>query len=53
MSEVFGAFDSKEKSIEYIRNDFKNVEYDADYDTWTASTFHDSIELRIVRLEVQ
>ena len=53
MSEVFGAFDSREKAIDYIRNNFKNVEHDVDYDTWTAPTFHDSIELRIVQLKVQ
>ena len=53
MSEVFGAFDSRVKAIDYIRNNFENVEHDADYDTWMAPTFHDYIELRIVQLEVQ
>ena len=53
MSEVFGAFDSRAKAVDYIRNNFENVEYDEVYDTWAAPTFHDNIELRIVQLEVQ
>lgn len=53
MSTVLGAFDSEEKAVEYIYNVFENAKYDAYYDTWTAPTFHDSIVLRIVKLEVQ
>lgn len=53
MSEVFGAFDSKEKAIEYVQKNFENVKYDTDYDAWTAPVFHDSIELRIVELDVR
>jgi len=53
MSTVLGAFNSEEKAVECIHNVFENAKYNADYDTWTAPTFHDSIELRIVKLEVQ
>lgn len=53
MSEVFGAFNSREKAVEYIQNAFEYVKYDKQYDVWTAPTFHDSIEFRIVKLEVQ
>lgn len=53
MSEVFGAFDSREKAIEYIRNDFEGTELSDAYDEWKASVCHDSIGLRIVRLKVQ
>lgn len=53
MSEVFGAFDSREKAIEYIQNDFEGIEFNDVYDEWRASVCHDCIELRIVRLKVQ
>ena len=53
MSEVFGAFNSREKAIEYIKNNFDDTEYCAEYDGWKAFVYHDSIEFRIVRLEVQ
>ena len=53
MSTVLGAFDSEEKAIKYINENFENAKHDMDHDAWTAPVFHDSIELRIVRLEVQ
>lgn len=53
MSEAFGAFDSKEKAIEYIRKNFENVEYNEAYDTWKSPVYHDNVEFRIVCLEVQ
>ena len=53
MSEVFGAFDSREKATEYIKKNFDDTEYCAEYDVWKAFVFHDSVEIRIVRLEVQ
>ena len=53
MSTVLGAFDSEEKAIEYIQKNFENAKYNTVYDAWTAPVFHDSIELRIVQLEVQ
>ena len=53
MFEVFGAFDSREKAVEYIRNNFDGTELSDAYDEWKASVYHDCIELRIVRLKVQ
>lgn len=53
MSEVFGAFDSREKAINYIQNHFENVEYNEHFETWIAEVFHDTVELRINWQEVQ
>lgn len=53
MSEVFGAFDTEEKAITYIHNNFEHTEYCETTRTWTAEVFHDTVELRIVRQEVQ
>jgi len=52
-SEVFGAFDSRAKAIDYIQNNFDDMEYCAEYEEWKAPICHDNIELRIVRLKVQ
>ena len=53
MSEVFGAFDSREKAIDCIQNVFKNIEYDEAHDTWKSPVCHDNIEFRIAQLKVQ
>ena len=53
MSEIFGAFDSREKAVNYIQSNFDNVEYNEYCETWSAEVFHDNVELRINWQEVQ
>lgn len=53
MSTVLGAFDSREKAVDCIQNNLENAKYNVDYDIWVAPTFHDNIQVRIVKLEVQ
>lgn len=53
MSEIFGAFDSREKAVNYIQSNFDNVEYNEYCETWSTEVFHDNVELRINWQEVQ
>ena len=53
MSEIFGAFDNREKAVYYIQSNFDNVEYNEYCESWNADVFHDRVELRINWQEVQ
>lgn len=54
LDHVCGVFDSKEKAVNYIRSNFKYLEYNEHDDTWIAGSIPgNGVQLWIICEEVQ